>query len=65
MKCVIESYAVSVEPYGSAKTMSMCRTHNWALDLSYPINTEYLCPIGRIEEARDAALEAIKKAKDE
>jgi hypothetical protein len=67
MKCVIESFMVPDMRYfnqGSAPAIShsVCRTHNWQCD--GPVHDQYMCPIGRIEEARDNAIEEIRMAKD-
>ena len=60
MKCQFMSYALSTEPFGEAKARTQCMTHNWPME--YPISTETMCPIGRIEEARDQALVSIAAA---
>jgi len=68
MKCVIESFLVPDMRYGFASGNApaishfVCRTHNWQCDV--PVHDGYQCPIGRIEEARDNAIEEIRMAKD-
>ena len=62
MKCELESYMICSEPFGEAKTQTMCRTHNWPLD-SLPVSTNTLCPIGRIEQATEEAIEKIRAAR--
>jgi hypothetical protein len=37
-----------------------CKTHEWII--LHAVTPGYLCPIGRIERARDAALKKIEEA---
>ena len=60
MICNIETYHISLEPFGTAKAVHKCTTHDWVVE--YPVSPGYLCPIGRIEEARDKAIAAIEEA---
>jgi hypothetical protein len=57
MKCQFMTSQISTEPFGAARAHTMCITHNWPLE--YPASTETLCPIGRIEQARDQAIALI------
>jgi hypothetical protein len=63
MICVIVS-TVTTEPggysRGVAHAVNVCTTHNWHLG-SGPTSEGFLCPIGRIEEARDLAIAAIQQ----
>jgi hypothetical protein len=61
MKCQMESFAISSEPFGNAVSYTTCRTHNWALG-SIPVGPDTQCPIGQIEDACDAAIARIDAA---
>lgn len=65
MKCQVESYAVSSSqsPLGPALAVTRCRTHNF--DMTGTIMTDgTMCPLGRIEDATEKALAAIKAAQE-
>jgi hypothetical protein len=61
MKCKLIAYAVPDGPpyYANApaKTAWKCETHNWVMD--YVV--EDMCPIGKIEDATDKAIEKINE----
>ena len=61
MKCEIVSFAMSDSPFAAARAVHTCKTHSWPMGTGFPV--ESLCPIGRIEEARDQAIEAINEQK--
>lgn len=71
MRCKIEWYSVQEGPpyYVNApmRDVSRCATHQWhdmpAITQNLPGGQTGLCPIGRIEEATDAALARIAAAK--
>jgi hypothetical protein len=55
--CKLVSFAISVEPFGAAKAITRCETHNWQVE--GPMHAEYLCPLGRIEKAVEDGLATI------
>lgn len=60
MKCVLHSFMVpDGPPYyanGGAHAVTRCETHDWTFEGAASLR----CPIGRIEEAADKAIEKIK-----
>ena len=57
------TYAISVEPFGTAKAVTKCMTHDWMME--YPaVSADTLCPIGRVEHATDRALEMIRAERE-
>jgi len=63
MKCNIQSFMLNKTPFGMAEATSICHTHHWQFG-NLPVGHDTVCPIGRIEEARDNAIEEIRMAKD-
>jgi hypothetical protein len=61
IRCKLIAYAVPEGPpyfvYSQTKTVWKCETHNWMMD--YVV--EDMCPIGRIEDAADKAIERIER----
>ncbi len=67
MKCNIKSFVLPDPRYGHFAngpliSHSVCNTHNWQWDGPTSVNDQ--CPLGRIEEARDNAIEEIRMAKE-
>jgi len=63
MKCHIGSVTALHPKYsGVTEARSFCFTHNWTFG-EVPVGMDTTCPIGRIEEARDAAIAAIQMEK--
>lgn len=60
-RCSIICFAVAPHGGGAGSSVGyMCETHDWTME--YSVSTIYsMCPIGRIEEARDEALEWIRQ----
>jgi hypothetical protein len=60
--CQMNSYAVPEGPpyfaNGGVKSITKCETHNWMTEGP----ASGLCPIGRIEQATEDALERIQQA---
>ena len=61
--CKLRSFMVPDGPYYSngscgAKPVTMCDTHNWTFEGPAQLR----CPIGRIEEAAEAAIARIRAA---
>jgi hypothetical protein len=63
MKCELESFLVPDVPPGyvacgaaSSKAVTRCKTHDW----TFQELASLCCPIGRIEEAADKAIEKIR-----
>jgi hypothetical protein len=63
MKCSIKSFVIAAHPFGQGEATSICETHHWQFG-NLPVGPDTVCPIGRIEEARDNAIEEIRMAKD-
>jgi hypothetical protein len=61
MKCKIVSWLMPEGPpyyaNGPVRTISRCETHEW----SFEGPAQEICPLGRIDEATDRAIERIKK----
>lgn len=62
MRCELVSNYVVEHGYsrGAAYVLTHCRTHNWDFGSSV-VAIDALCPLGRIEQATDAALAAIRE----
>jgi hypothetical protein len=58
--CKLVSFHISTEPFGIARAITRCDTHNWPVE--GPIGAEYLCPLGRIEKAVEDGLAKIAAA---
>ena len=43
--------------------VAICEAHGWQFSEGQPMRAGELCPIGKIEAATEAALEAIERAK--
>ncbi len=66
MKCNIQFTHVSIGGYtgcGEAKAVGRCLTHNFPMPDVY-LTTNEMCPIGKIEEATDLALERIREKRE-
>jgi hypothetical protein len=60
--CELISFAVSSEPFGSAKCHTQCKTHGWSMESYFTQLPDQpkLCPIGRIEKAVEDGLAKIE-----
>ena len=61
MKCSIVCRAVPGSCGAAMTTEALCETHN--MPMGDTVSQGDLCPIGKIEAATEAALEAIERAK--
>jgi hypothetical protein len=58
MKCKIISYMVPEgPPNAGTKAVCKCASHEWIFE--GPFSPEMMCPIGRIEDATEKAIERI------
>ncbi len=64
MKCNIQFYVVPSNPgmpMGASKAEGKCMTHNFPMPNVHTSEIE-MCPLGRMEDATDKALEKISEA---
>ena len=62
--CRLVSFAISVEPFGSAKAVTKCEEHNWMMEgyFTQLPDQQLLCPLGRVEKAVEDGLAKIDAA---
>lgn len=57
-KCMLQYYVTHLNSWESSEAACRCMTHDWDFG-PVSMSATDLCPIGRIEEARDAAIARI------
>lgn len=70
MNCKITAHAETAYQRGhvplnhseEAYAVALCETHHWRFPDGELVGTDTLCPIGRIEQATEAALAKIREA---
>lgn len=61
MRCELRSFMVQSDAAtGAAKAITQCITHNWTFEGPPKLT----CPIGRIEEAADEAIQRIRAERE-
>ena len=62
--CHTTSYSHLPNSYGAeTNVVTVCETHKWTFPEGQPTGAGDFCPIGRIEQATEEALEKIAAAK--